>query len=146
MRHGVAGRKFGRTTGPRLAMIRSLAVSLLKHEQVKTTVAKAKDLRPVVERLITLGKRGTLHARRQALAKIYEKPVVEKLFSTLAERYKGRSGGYTRIVKAGHRYGDAADMAIIELIDRDPAARGKADRERHAAEAKTETETAGAAA
>jgi len=127
-------------------MIRSLAVSLLKHEQVKTTVAKAKDLRPVVERLITLGKRGTLHARRQALAKIYEKPVVEKLFSTLAERYKGRSGGYTRIVKAGHRYGDAADMAIIELIDRDPAARGKADRERHAAEAKSETENAGAAA
>jgi len=127
-------------------MIRSLAVSLLKHEQVKTTVAKAKDLRPVVERLITLGKRGTLHARRQALAKIYEKPVVEKLFSTLAERYKGRSGGYTRIVKAGHRYGDAADMAIIELIDRDPAARGKADRERHAAQAKTESENAGAAA
>lgn len=146
MRHGVAGRKFGRPTGPRLAMIRNLAVSLLKHEQVKTTVAKAKDLRPVVERLITLGKQGTLHARRQAIAKIYEKPVVEKLFSTLAERYKSRSGGYTRILKAGHRYGDAADMAIIELVDRDPAARGKADRERHAAEAKTQNENATAAA
>jgi large subunit ribosomal protein L17 len=144
MRHGVSGRKFGRPTGPRLALIRGLAVALLKHEQVKTTLAKAKDLRPVVERLITLGKRGTLHARRQALAKIYEKPVVEKLFSTLAERYKARSGGYTRILKAGHRHGDAADMAIIELIDRDPTARGKADRERAAASAKTETEAAAA--
>jgi large subunit ribosomal protein L17 len=144
MRHGVSGRKFGRPTGPRLALIRGLAVALLKHEQVKTTLAKAKDLRPVVERLITLGKRGTLHARRQALAKVYEKPVVEKLFTTLAERYKARSGGYTRILKAGHRYGDAADMAIIELIDRDPAARGKEDRERAAATAKTETEAAAA--
>jgi large subunit ribosomal protein L17 len=101
----------------------NLAVSLLKHEQIKTTLPKAKDLRPYAERLITLAKRGTLHARRQAVARIRDEKVVAKLFSILAERYKDRPGGYTRIIKAGFRYGDAAPMAVIELIDRDPAAK-----------------------
>ena len=145
MRHGNSGRKFNRPSSQRKALIQGLALSLLKHEQIKTTLPKAKDIRPVVEKLITLGKRGTLHARRQALAFIPEKPVVQKLFTVLAERYKGRPGGYCRVLKAGHRYGDAADMAIIELVDRDPAAKGKADHERVAATAKSEGETAAVA-
>ena len=123
MRHGLSGRKFNRPKGHRRALMANLAVSLLKHEQIKTTLPKAKDLRPYAERLITLGKRGTLHARRQAVARIRDEAVVAKLFSILAERYKGRAGGYTRIIKAGFRYGDAAPMAVIELIDRDPAAK-----------------------
>jgi large subunit ribosomal protein L17 len=123
MRHGLSGRKFNRTKGHRRALMANLAVSLLKHEQIKTTLPKAKDLRPYAERLITLAKRGTLHARRQAIARIYDEKVVAKLFSVLAERYKDRPGGYTRIIKAGFRYGDAAPMAVIELIDRDPAAK-----------------------
>ncbi|HIJ38758.1 MAG TPA: 50S ribosomal protein L17, partial [Rhodospirillaceae bacterium] len=102
----------------------SLAVALLKHEQIKTTLPKAKDLRPVAEKLITLGKRGDLHARRQAIAFLRDEVIVSKLFSGLAERYKTRSGGYTRVLKAGFRYGDAAPMAVIELVDRDPAAKG----------------------
>ena len=124
MRHGLSGRKFNRHKGHRRALMANLAVSLLKHEQIKTTLPKAKDLRPYAERLITLGKRGTLHARRQAVARIRDEAVVAKLFSVLAERYKGRAGGYTRIIKAGFRYGDAAPMALIELVDRDPAAKG----------------------
>lgn len=124
MRHGVAGRKLGVTTSHRLAMLRSMATALLKHEQISTTLPKAKELRPYVERIITLGKRGDLHARRQAYAQVRDEKVVDKLFTTIAERYKGRAGGYTRVLKAGMRYGDAADMAIIELIDRDPAAKG----------------------
>ncbi|WP_439550332.1 50S ribosomal protein L17 [Falsiroseomonas sp.] len=124
MRHGVAGRKLGVTTSHRLAMLRSMATALLKHEQISTTLPKAKELRPYVERIITLGKRGDLHARRQAYAQVRDEKVVDKLFTAIAERYKGRAGGYTRVLKAGMRYGDAADMAIIELIDRDPAAKG----------------------
>jgi large subunit ribosomal protein L17 len=124
MRHGVAGRKLGVTTSHRLAMLRSMATALLKHEQISTTLPKAKELRPYVERIITLGKRGDLHARRQAYAQVRDEKVVDKLFTTIAERYKGRAGGYTRVLKAGMRYGDAADMAIIELIDRDVAAKG----------------------
>jgi large subunit ribosomal protein L17 len=123
MRHGLSGRKFNRTKGHRRALMANLAVSLLKHEQIKTTLPKAKDLRPYVERLITLGKTGTLHARRLAAARIRDEAVVAKLFSVLAERYKDRAGGYTRIVKAGFRYGDAAPMGVIELLDRDPAAK-----------------------
>lgn len=127
MRHGKAGRKLNRTSEHRKAMFANMASALLKHEQITTTLPKAKELRPVVERLITLGKRGTLHARRQALAKlpVSDKDMVEKLFSTLAERYAGRDGGYTRVLKAGPRYGDAADMAVIELVDRDPDAKGQ---------------------
>lgn len=105
-------------------MLRSMATSLLKHEQISTTLPKAKELRPYVERIITLGKRGDLHARRQAYAQIRDERVVDKLFTTIAERYRTRQGGYCRVLKAGIRYGDAAEMAIIELVDRDPAAKG----------------------
>jgi large subunit ribosomal protein L17 len=124
MRHGVSGRKLGVTTSHRLAMLRSMATALLKHEQISTTLPKAKEPRPYVERIITLGKRGDLHARRQAYAQIRDPKVVDKLFSTIADRYKTRAGGYTRVLKAGVRYGDAADMAVIELIERDVAAKG----------------------
>jgi large subunit ribosomal protein L17 len=124
MRHGLSGRKFNRTKGHRRAMFANLANALLKHEQIKTTLPKAKDLRPYAEKLISLGKRGTLHARRQAMAKLRDAKVVAKLFSVIAERYKGRSGGYTRVIKAGFRYGDAAPMAVIELVDRDTSAKG----------------------
>ena len=106
-------------------MFENLAASLIKHEQIRTTLPKAKDLRPIVERLITLGKRGGLHARRQAMAKLQDRALAEKLLTILAERYADRAGGYTRIVKAGFRYGDAAPMAIIELVDRDPGAKGQ---------------------
>ena len=124
MRHGVAGRKLNVTSTHRLAMFRNMAVALLKHEQITTTLPKAKELRPVAERLISLGKRGGLHARRQAYAQLRDDVIVGKLFGTLAERYRGRAGGYCRVLKAGVRYGDAADMAVIELVDRDPAAKG----------------------
>jgi large subunit ribosomal protein L17 len=125
MRHGVAGRKLGVTTSHRFAMFRNMAHALLKHEQITTTLPKAKELRPVAEKLITLGKRGGLHARRLAYAQLRDDVVVAKLFTTLAERYKGRNGGYTRVLKAGVRYGDAASMAVIELVDRDLTAKGK---------------------
>ncbi|HET6182754.1 MAG TPA: 50S ribosomal protein L17 [Acetobacteraceae bacterium] len=124
MRHGVAGRKLGVTSSHRQAMFRNMAVALLKHEQITTTLPKAKELRPVAEKLITLGKKGGLHARRLAYAKLRDDKIVDKLFSTLAERYRTRQGGYTRVLKAGVRYGDAASMAVIELVDRDPAAKG----------------------
>ena len=124
MRHGVAGRKLGVTSSHRLAMFRNMAVALIKHEQITTTLPKAKELRPVAEKLITLGKRGGLHARRQAHAQLRDNRIVNKLFGTLAERYRARAGGYTRVLKAGVRFGDAADMAVIELVDRDPAAKG----------------------
>ncbi len=125
MRHGVAGRKLGVTTSHRFAMFRNMAHALLKHEQITTTLPKAKELRPVAEKLITLGKRGGLHARRQAYAQLRDDVIVNKLFTALADRYRTRAGGYTRVLKAGVRYGDAADMAIIELIDRDPSAKGQ---------------------
>jgi large subunit ribosomal protein L17 len=105
-------------------MFRNMAHALIKHEQITTTLPKAKELGPVAEKLITLGKRGTLHARRQAYAQLRDDVIVAKLFTTIAERYKGRQGGYTRVLRAGMRYGDAADMAVIELVDRDPAAKG----------------------
>src|SRR5271169_4581162 len=124
MRHGVAGRKLGVTSSHRLAMFRNMAHALLKHEQITTTLPKAKELRPVAEKLITLGKRGGLHARRQAYAHLRDDVIVAKLFGTLAERYKARAGGYCRVLKAGVRYGDAANMAVIELIDRDIDAKG----------------------
>ncbi|WP_299438015.1 50S ribosomal protein L17 [uncultured Rhodospira sp.] len=123
MRHGMAHRKFSRTKSHRKAMFANMALSLLKHEQITTTLPKAKELRPVAEKLITLGKRGDLHARRQAFSAIRDEAVVAKLFSTLADRYKSRPGGYTRVLKAGFRYGDAAPMAVIELVDRDPDAK-----------------------
>jgi large subunit ribosomal protein L17 len=125
MRHGVAGRKLGVTTSHRFAMFRNMAHALIKHEQITTTLPKAKELRPVAEKLITLGKRGDLHARRLAYAQLRDDVIVDKLFGAIAERYKERKGGYTRVLKAGVRYGDAADMAVIELVDRDPSAKGQ---------------------
>lgn len=125
MRHRLKGRKLNRTSSHRKAMFANMAASLLKHEQIKTTLPKAKDLRPVVEKLITLGKRGGLHARRQVLSVLQDEKVTSKLFSTLAERYSTRPGGYTRVLRAGFRYGDAAEMAVIELVDRDPEAKGQ---------------------
>jgi large subunit ribosomal protein L17 len=124
MRHAVAGRKLGVTSAHRQAMFRNMAVALLKHEQITTTLPKAKELRPVVERLITRGKAGGLHGKRLAYAQLRDDVIVAKLFGALADRYKGRAGGYCRILKAGMRYGDAATMAVIELVDRDPAAKG----------------------
>jgi large subunit ribosomal protein L17 len=121
----MSGRKLNRTSTARKALFANLTVALLKHEQIKTTLPKAKDLRPVAEKLITLGKRGDLHARRQAIAYLRDEKIVGKLFSTIAERYKTRNGGYTRVLKAGFRYGDAAPMAIIELVDRDVSAKGQ---------------------
>jgi large subunit ribosomal protein L17 len=135
MRHAVAGRKLGRTTSHRKATFANMAAALIRHEQIKTTMPKAKELRPVVERLITLGKRGGLHARRQALSVLRDNELTQKLFGSLAERYAARKGGYTRVLKAGHRYGDMAMMAVIELVDRDVDAKGKGDRERIAAAA-----------
>ncbi len=124
MRHGNRGRKFSMTAAHRKAMFGNLSMALIKHEQITTTLPKAKELRPYVERIITLGKRGDLHARRQAYAQIRDEKVVDKLFTTIAERYKARAGGYTRVLKAGVRYGDAADMAVIELVERDVNAKG----------------------
>jgi large subunit ribosomal protein L17 len=124
MRHGMNGRKLNRTSSHRKAMFNNLAHALVKHEQIKTTLPKAKDLRPIVEKLVTLGKRGGLHARRQILASLKDEKMAEKLLTVLAERYKSRSGGYTRVLKAGFRYGDMAPMAVIEFVDRDPAAKG----------------------
>ena len=125
MRHAKAGRKLNRTQSHRKSMLGNLAVALIKHEQIVTTLPKAKELRPYVEKLVTLGKRGDLHARRQAIAKLPEKEWAKKLFETLAPRYADRSGGYTRVLKAGYRFGDNAPMAVIEFIDRDPEARGQ---------------------
>ena len=124
MRHGMAGRKLNITSTHRIAMFRNMATSLLKHEQITTTMPKAKELRPYVERIITLGKRGGLHARRQALAQIRDEKIVAKLFGEIAERYKARPGGYCRVLRAGMRHGDAATMAVIELVDRNVAAKG----------------------
>jgi large subunit ribosomal protein L17 len=124
MRHGFRGRRFNRTTEHRKAMFSNMSQALIKHEQIITTLPKAKDLRPVIEKLITLGKRGDLHARRQAMAQVKDAVLVKKLFDVLGPRYKERNGGYTRVLKAGFRYGDSAAMAVIEFVDRDVDARG----------------------
>src|SRR5260221_8298294 len=125
MRHRLRGRSFSRTSAHRKAMFDNMCHALLKHEQISTTLPKAKDLRRVVERLITLGKRGGLHARRQLIAALQDAKIADKVMTILAERYKERPGGYTRILKAGFRYGDAAAMAVIELVDRDVDAKGQ---------------------
>ncbi len=125
MYHGRAKRRFNRTHEHRKAMFANLCQALIKHEQITTTLPKAKDLRPIVEKLVTLGKRGDLHARRQAIAQIKDVDLVRKLFDTLGPRYKERHGGYTRVLKAGFRYGDNAAMAVIEFVDRDVSAKGK---------------------
>jgi large subunit ribosomal protein L17 len=125
MRHRLRGRSFSRRSEHRTAMFENLAAALIKHEQITTTLPKAKDLRPIVEKLITLGKHGGLANRRRAIARLQSAPLANKLMTTLAERYAGRPGGYTRIIKAGFRYGDNAAIAVIELVDRDPEAKGK---------------------
>jgi len=125
MRHRMSGRKLNRTSSHRKALFMNMAVALIKHEQIETTLPKAKDLRPIVEKLVTLGKRGGLHARRQVLSYLHDRAITEKLFSTLAQRYSGRAGGYTRVLKKGFRYGDAAPLAVIEFVDRDVEAKGK---------------------
>ena len=130
MRHGVAHRKLNRTASHRRAMFANMAASLIEHEQIVTTLPKAKELKPIMDKLITLAKRGDLHARRQAVSKIRNVEQVSKLFETLGPRYAERSGGYTRVLKAGFRHGDNAPMAVIELVDRDPEAKGAGDRAR----------------
>ncbi len=125
MRHRSAGRKLNRTSKHRQMLFRNLSQALIKHEQIVTTLPKAKDLRPVVEKLVTLGKRGGLHARRQAFAQLRDDKMVTKLFDVLSQRYAERAGGYTRVLKAGFRYGDSAPMAVIEFVDRDETARGQ---------------------
>ena len=124
MKHGIKQRKLGRTTPHRKQMLANMSASLVKHEQIVTTLPKAKELKPFVEKLITLGKKGGLSDRRLAIARMRDETQVRKLFDTLADRYKDRQGGYTRIMKAGFRYGDNAPMAVIELVDRDPEAKG----------------------
>ena len=124
MRHGNAHRKLNRTAEHRRAMFANMAAALIKHEQITTTLPKAKDLRPIVEKLVTLGKRGGLHARRQAIAEIRDAGIVKKLFDVIGPRYQSRNGGYTRVLKAGYRYGDSAPVAVIEFVDRDVDAKG----------------------
>jgi large subunit ribosomal protein L17 len=125
MRHRFKGRRFNRTVPHRLAMFANMSAALIKHEQIVTTLPKAKDLRPFIEKLVTLAKKGTLHARRQAMSQIRDETQVKKLFDVLAGRYSTRSGGYARIMKAGFRMGDNAPMAVIEFVDRDVSAKGK---------------------
>ena len=125
MRHGVAHRKLNRTSAHRTAMFANMAASLIKHEQITTTLPKAKELRPFVEKLVTLAKRGDLHARRIAISRVRDNDQVGKLFTTLGPRYQGRPGGYIRVLKAGYRYGDNAPLAVIEFVDRDENEKGK---------------------
>ncbi len=144
MRHGFKGRRFARSVSHRKSMFANLAVSLIEHEQVTTTLEKAKDLRPIVEKLVTLGKRGDLHARRQVIAQIGNDDVVKRLFDTVAPRYATRNGGYLRIMTAGFRKGDNAAMAVIEFVHRDTAAKGAGDRARAEAADAAEGESAAA--
>jgi large subunit ribosomal protein L17 len=130
MRHQKQGRKLNRTASHRKAMFANMAASLIQHEQIVTTLPKAKDLRPIAEKLITLGKRGDLHARRQAISQIRDVEQVKKLFEVLGPRYKDRNGGYCRVLKAGFRFGDNAPLAVIEFVDRDIEAKGAIDRAR----------------
>jgi len=144
MRHGDANRKLNRTSAHRKAMFANMSASLIKHEQIVTTLPKAKELRPIVEKLITLGKRGDLHARRQAIAQMKDETQVAKLFAVIGPRYKDRQGGYIRILKAGYRYGDNASVAVIEFVDRDVDAKGldsgpTADKAREEADAEAAT-------
>jgi large subunit ribosomal protein L17 len=127
MRHGKTNRRFNRRPEHRKAMLANMAASLITHEQIVTTLPKAKDIRPIVEKLVTLGKKGTLHARRQAISEMRDRDAVKRLFEVVAPRYKDRNGGYLRIIKAGYRYGDSAPVAVIEFVDRDVSAKGKED-------------------
>ena len=138
MRHGNSGRKLNRTASHRKAMFKNMAASLVEHEQIVTTLPKAKEIRPIVERLVTLGKRGDLHARRQLISQVGSAELAGKLIATIAPRYANRNGGYLRIMKAGFRQGDNAALAVIEFVDRDVSAKGAADKARVEAEAAAE--------
>ncbi|SER00322.1 LSU ribosomal protein L17P [Faunimonas pinastri] len=138
MRHGKSGRKLNRTSSHRMAMFANMAASLIEHEQIVTTLPKAKELRPIVEKLVTLAKKGDLHARRTAISRVRDEAMVRKLFDTLGPRYNERNGGYTRVLKAGFRHGDNAPVAVIEFVDRDVNAKGAGDRARHEAETAAE--------
>ncbi|TDI57461.1 MAG: 50S ribosomal protein L17 [Alphaproteobacteria bacterium] len=142
MRHRKSGRKLNRTPSHRKAMFANMAAALINHEQIVTTLPKAKELRPFVEKLVTLAKRGDLHARRIAISRIRDKAMVKKLFETIGPRYEDRHGGYTRVVRAGFRYGDNAPVAVIEFVDRDESAKGAGDRERRDAEVFAEDDVA----
>jgi len=144
MRHGNSGRKLNRTASHRKAMFANMAASLVEHEQIVTTLPKAKEIRPIVEKLVTLGKRGNLHARRQAISSIRDVKLVAKLFDILAPRYATRQGGYLRIMKAGFRAGDNAPLAVIEFVERDVQAKGAADKARRASEPQVESENVAA--
>ena len=143
MRHRKLGQRFSRDSGHRQAMFSNMAAALIRHEQIVTTLPKAKDLKRVVDKYITLAKRGDLNSRRLAVARLRDDEMVKKLFDTLAPRYKDRAGGYCRVLKAGFRYGDNAPRAVIELVDRDESAKGKEDRARVAAQ-QSEQDSAGA--
>ena len=134
MRHGKSGRKLNRTSSHRKAMFANMAASLINHEQITTTLPKAKELRPIVDKLVTLAKRGDLHARRQAISQIRDEIMVRKLFATIGPRFAERAGGYTRVMRAGFRYGDNAPMAVIEFVERDVDAKGAEDKARTEAE------------
>ncbi len=143
MRHGSLGRRFNRDSAHRQAMFSNMAAALIKHEQIVTTLPKAKDLKRVIDKYITLAKRGDLNSRRLAAARLRDDDMVKKLFDTLGPRYKNRNGGYSRVIKAGFRYGDSAPRAVIELVDRDPAVKGAEDRARHEAELAARDEAGG---
>lgn len=134
MRHGIAHRKLNRTTSHRKAMFANMAASLIEHEQIVTTLPKAKEMKPFMDKLVTLAKKGDLASRRRAISIVRNQDAVRKLFDVMGERYKDRSGGYTRVLKAGYRHGDNAPIAVIELVDRDESAKGAADKARHEAE------------
>ncbi len=142
MKHGHLGRRFNRDSGHRQAMFSNMAAALIRHEQIVTTLPKAKDLRRVIDKYITLAKRGDLNSRRLAAARLRDEDMVKKLFDVLGPRYKSRNGGYARVLKAGFRYGDSAPRAVIELVDRDESVKGADDKARHEAEAKAREEAA----
>ncbi len=142
MRHRKSGRKLNRTASHRKAMFANMAAALINHEQIVTTLPKAKELRPFVEKLVTLAKRGDLHARRIAISRVRDQAMVKKLFETIGPRYEDRHGGYTRVLRAGFRYGDNAPVAVIEFVDRDVSAKGAGDRERRDAELFAEDDVA----
>ena len=141
MRHGKLGRRFSRDSAHRQAMFSNMAAALIKHEQIVTTLPKAKDLKRVMDKYITLAKRGDLNSRRLAASRLRDEDMTKKLFDVLGPRYKDRAGGYTRVLKAGFRYGDSAPRAVIELVDRDESVKGKEDRERHEAQALAEAQS-----
>ena len=142
MRHRKSGRKLNRTSSHRKAMFANMAAALINHEQITTTLPKAKELRPFVDKLVTLAKRGDLHARRIAISRVRDEAMVKKLFETIGPRYEDRQGGYTRVLRAGFRYGDNAPVAVIEFVDRDESAKGAEDRERRDAELLVDDEVA----